>query len=139
MVVPNRSKLLQLAFLTAELALGGVASEEILESVNGSWAFFMQFRRCLFSLCSAVYFEASPSGSRSGPFVLTAASRNELLSLAVGCSFCLTDIRARFTDRIYCTDASPSAAGGCIARVPWQLNAALWRFIDYKGTDTQML
>ena len=65
---PPRRKLLKLLQITLELAKGGVVDLQLLSSLLGSWAFFLQFRRCLYSVIDALYKEGPPRGRQRGTF-----------------------------------------------------------------------
>jgi len=65
---PPRRKLLKLLQITLELAKGGIVDLQLLSSLLGSWAFFLQFRRCLYSVIDALYKEGPPRGRQRGTF-----------------------------------------------------------------------
>lgn len=74
-----------LLLVTSDVLKLGVSSEALLESFLGSWAFFMQFRRCLFSVLREVYREEAPPGSSLQDVRLPADAVDELAVLcAVG-------------------------------------------------------
>lgn len=109
-VGPPRRKLFALSALTADVLAGGVAHEALLESLLGSWAFFLQFRRPLFSLVQSLDIEgAGDAGGRHAPFKLNQASRGELALLSILGLTCVCDLRAEYHPFLFCTDASPLA------------------------------
>ena len=79
---PPRSKLLGLIALTAEIATFRVCDPALLSSLLSSWAFFLQFKHCLFAFLFFCYREGPAPDSPEGLFRLSEAAANELLLLA---------------------------------------------------------
>lgn len=137
-VGPVRSRLLQLARLSAEASERGPMDQKVLEALTGLWAFNAQFRRPLFAFLHAVYHEQSPGGPGE-PFRLSRAARNELLTMALLAPLCINDLSVLPDPHLYCVDASPSGAGICRAFVGRDVSRELWRRCDKQGYRVPLL
>ena len=65
-------------------------------------------------------------------FSLSAAARQELLQLVLLAPCLQTDLRAKPLDTLYCTDASPFAAGVCAAKITTSACLELLRHADHR-------
>ena len=87
-------ELTRLSHITMKVAVFGIITEELLQSLLGVWAFVLSFRRCLFSLFERVYLECAPVGlDRHAPFKLSWRARDELALAAVLVPCTLVDLR----------------------------------------------
>ena len=138
LVGPVRSRLLQLARLSAEASERGPMDQKVLEALTGLWAFNAQFRRPLFAFLHSVYHEQSPGGPGE-PFRLSRSSRNELLIMALLAPLCINDLSVLPDPHLYCVDASPSGAGICRSFVGKDVSRELWRRCDKQGYRIPLL
>merc|ERR1712194_694627 len=137
---PPRRKLVALIDITMVVWSRGLASEDLLETLLGSWAFFLQFRRPMFSLVQVLYgIEAPPGVPKHGPFALTLEARNELALLCSLGFLTVCSLRAVPLERIFCTDASPSGAGVCEAPASQEVVRTLSRRCDRVGYRAALL
>lgn len=124
---PPRHKLVGLLWVTFELAQTGVTDLQLLESPLGCWAFFLQFRRPMFAFVDLCYHEGPLSDAPDECFPLSRAAKDELLELSVWGLCMLCCLRAEVEPCRYGVDSSPSALGGCAARVPRSVAEEVWR------------
>lgn len=137
---PPRRKRIALAALTADVLAGGVAHEALMESLFGSGAFFLQFRRHLFSIMQSLYTEvAGNGGGRFSPFRFKRGARGELTLLSILGLASRYDLRTGYHPLIYCTDASPFGEGVCGAKAGLRLARDLWRCAGRRGRRTALL
>jgi hypothetical protein len=136
---PPLRKLIPVMNSALLLAGAGAASDQILATVNGLWAYFCQFRRPMFSMLDQVYRASSPSGDPVAPFIISDVLRDELLCLSVLGMFCICDLTAEWLDTTFQTDASPFGYGVVQAKVPAALSAELWRRCDRAGFHSKLL
>ena len=105
--------------------------------VLGCWIHVLLFRRSLFAVVDALFKEGKQN-SKHSVFCLSRQARNELLLLSVLGSVSHSDLRCKYHDKIYCTDASPW--GGAVVAAPISSHIAreLWRHCEQKGYYTRL-
>lgn len=132
LVGPSRGRLLQLARISAEVAVLGIGDEKIVEALTGLWAYCAQYRRPMFSFMHAVYHQRGPESGET-LFKITRDARNEFMILAMLAPLCLNDLTVHPDPFLYCVDASPSGAGCCRVEVGENVSRQIWRRGDKLG------
>jgi hypothetical protein len=117
----------------------GVVHTSLLDSLLGSVAYCLMFRRPMFALLSSIYSEGPHDGRSDTLFKLSRRSREELLLVAVLLNCSITDLRVKPDSHLYCVDASLHGAGACSCKVPTQVSASLWQFGDHRGQRSTLL
>jgi hypothetical protein len=137
---PPLSKLVRLAHTTLQVVGWGVASEEVLSSLLGLWAFVLSFRRPLFAIFQHVYHIGPPEGARpSDPFRLPREPLEELFLVSALVPAVLVDIPAPMDPMIYSIDASPGGAGACACYVDDQAAELLLQHGNHRGQRQALL
>lgn len=130
-----RLKTATLCALTMQLIVLGHSTPQLLQCILGSWIFVLMFRRPAMCILTQVFHEGT--GCRGNEiFCLSQAARQELLLLVILAPCFQTDLRAKPLDALYCTDASPFAAGVCAARISTTASLELLRHADHRGFHT---
>ena len=133
-----RLKSTALAALTFQMVTLGYTSRGLLQCIVGCWIFVLMFRRPVMSILSEVFYEGSGL-SESEIFRISARAKQELILLILLCPCITTDLRAVPLAKLFATDASPFAAGACVASVPQSSVLELLRFADHRGHFTRLL
>ena len=133
-----RHRIGTLMFITALVARKGTASPRLLSCILGCWIHVLMYRRPIMSILSHAF-----SDGRGLPqdkvFRLSQATRNELLALTWLGPMCQSDLRVSLTSKVYCTDASPSGAGICVADEHPHVVSELWRHSEQRGYYTSLI
>ena len=136
-VMAPRDRIMILSVVTGWLARRGTCTPHILSMVLGCWIHVLLFRRSLFAVVDALFKEGGQHQKHS-VFCLSRQARNELLLLSVLGSVSHSDLRCKYHDKIYCTDASPWGAAVCSAPVTSEVTKELWRHCEQKGYYTRL-
>ena len=133
-----RHRIGTLMFITSLVARQGTASPRLLSCILGCWIHVLMYRRPIMSILSHAF-----ADGRGLPqvkvFCLSPATRNELLGLVWLGPVCQTDLRVNMPSKIYCTDASPSRAGICVADESPEVVSELWRHSEQRGYYTSLI
>lgn len=132
-----RLRILMLCRLTLRLVKLGYATKQLLETIVGSWVFVLMFRRPLLSLLSDVFHEGEQFGQRD-IFRLSTGSKQELLLLCTFAPFAYTNLRASPIDKVFCSDASLTGSGVCVASVSKSVTLELCRAAEQRGFYTRV-
>ena len=125
--------------LTLDLLALGRASVEMWRAAVSLWVHVLLFRRCGLALLQNV-FQFTDSKGRShrdsdprDVLPIHGRAASELLSLIVLSPLFETDLRARWSSELVCTDASSSWGASVAAHVSPDVTAELWRHRDRRG------
>ena len=111
-IASPRLKTATLCALTMQMIVLGHSAPQLLQCILGSWIFVLP------AMCIMTQVFHEGAGCRENEiFCLSPAARQQLLLLVILAPCCQTDLRAKPLDTLYCTDASPFAAGVCAARI----------------------
>ena len=123
---PQVERILPLAFITARVALLGVAERKLLEMVAGSWTSALQLRRRAMCLLSHIFaaIQLFPYGV---PFRLTADCIAELWTLVVLAPLFASDLRAGVSTELCLVDASNDWEAEVCAKISPAIAAELSR------------
>ena len=110
-VMAPRNRVAILCIMTLMIAHKGRCTPRLLSSVVGCWVHVLLFRRGLFAVMSSIFEEGRGLG-QDEVFCLSRKSICELQLLACLGPLAQSDLRAKYSDRLYSTDASP--AGGAV-------------------------
>lgn len=72
-------------------------------------------------------------------FCLSRKGLSELQLLSCLGPLAQNDLRARYCDRIFCADASPSGGAVCAAQIGKEACKEFWRHTEQKGFYTRLL
>ena len=134
-IAAPRLKSTALSAITLQVVLLGWFTRTLLQQIIGCWMFVLLFRRPMLSILSQVYHEGSEYHGDE-VFRLSHDCRQELLLLVVLVPCAMSNLRAEPSSRLFCTDASPFAAGICSCNVPVPASSELLRFADHRGFYT---
>ena len=131
-VMAPRSRIAILSAITLEISRKGTCTPKLLSVLLGCWIHILLFRRVFFALIDQLFKEGQGL-KPNAIFKLSARARCELQLLAVLSPFVQSDLRVEYSDKIYCTDASPS--GGAVISAPIGQTAAeeIWRHTEQRG------
>lgn len=136
-VMAPRSRLCLLCLVSACIASIGTCTPKLLSIVNGCWIHVLMFRRVLFSIMDALFKEGTGVATNQ-PFCLSRKARSELQLLSILGPLAQTDLRVKFSDRLYTTDASPFGGAVCYSQISEEASAELWRHTEKKGFYTRL-
>ena len=133
-----RHRIGTLMFITSLVARKGTASPRLLACILGCWIHVLMYRRPIMSILSHAFADGRGL-PQDKVFCLSPATRNELLALVWLGPVCQTDLRVNMPSKIYCTDASPSGAGICVAEESPEVVSELWRHSEQRGYYTSLI
>ena len=137
-VMAPRSRIAVLCLITLVLAHKGRATPRILSTVLGCWIHVLLFRRVLFAIISSLFNEGRGL-KQDDVFCLSRQSICELHLLATLGPLAQSDLRAKYSSRVYCTDASPAGGAVCYAQVGTKVSQEIWRHTEQRGFYTKLL
>ena len=120
------------------LARCGYSSPRLLEQFLGTYIFHLIFRRAAFSVPSSAFRFARSGASPTQVRQLPADVRSEIVCLALLGPLFGTDLRAQVSPRLWCTDASPTAAAVVHADLPAGAARELWRHRDARRSYVRL-
>ena len=124
--------------ISLRVAQLGLATISLLESLAGSWIALLGPRRRFLCLMDVI-FDALSVVDQRAVVRLSAALKDELISLAILAPLAATDLRAAFSDKLIATDASLDCIAAVRATVPVHVSRELCRTSLVKGRWTQLL
>ena len=132
-----RHRLGALMLLTSIVCLRGSASPALLASLVGLWVHALMFRRPALALLSFAFEDArrTPANEVIG---LARQTLCELQSLVWLAPLLVTNLRTDYIEQVFCTDASPFAAGICAAPLAKAAVKELWRHSEQRGFYTKL-
>ena len=125
-----------LMYVTILGALLGVTRGS-LQQVLGAWIFALSFRREA-HCCSDVAFMCARKLPTRNPVPACGALLDDLLLVTGIAPLLQTNLRAQPRHELFATDASPSAAGACIAKVTPELWRSLHRICEERGEHVRL-
>lgn len=131
-VMAPRSRLALLILITSELACRGTCTPRLLSVVLGCWIHALLFRRVLFAILHEVFKQGSGL-PQDAVFRLSPQARNELLLICALGPSAQSNLRAKYSDHVFCTDASPWGGAVIRAQVGAAVSEELWRHTEQKG------
>ena len=127
-----------LGVVSLRLARCGYSSPRLLEQLLGTYVFHLIFRRAAFSVPSSAFRFARGGNSPTLVQRLPADVRSEMVCLALLGPLIETDLRAQVSPRLWCTDASPTAAAAVHADLPAAAARELWRHRDSRSSYVRL-
>jgi hypothetical protein len=125
-------------FITMRVAMLGMATTGLLESLAGSWIALLGPRRRLFCLLDVI-FDALSFSQQNAVIRLSSAMIDELCCVAALAPLAAVDLRCQFSSVLIATDASLDAMAGVEAAVPWHVCQELCRTSLNKGRWSKLL
>ena len=136
-VMAPRHRILLLSMISVAIAQKGTCTPKLLSTILGSWVHVLLFRRALFSVVDDLFKQGRDVPAHT-VFCLSRQARNELLLLAaLGC-VAQSNLRAKYSDQIFTTDASPLWGAVCQASVSPAATQELWRHSEQRGYYTRL-
>ena len=137
-VMAPRNRVAVLILITLAVVRRGSCTGKLLSILLGCWIHVLMFRRAMFAILNHVFREAHER-KPSEIFCLSRQSRSELQLLAsVGC-LAQSDLRAKYVNKIFSTDASPSGGAVISASTSTSMTQELWRHTEQRGFYTRLL
>lgn len=137
-VMAPRNRVAVLCLITFAVARVGTCTSKMLSILTGCWIHVLLFRRAMFSIMNHIFREGQGRPAHE-PFCLSRESRSELQLLAsVGC-LAQSDLRSKYVDRIFSTDASPVGGSVIYAPISTNMTQELWRHSEQRGFYTRLL
>lgn len=130
-------RVLVLRKLTLALVKLGYGTKHLIQSLLGCWIFVLLFRRPLLGLLSDVFHEGEDKGQHE-VFQLSTSAKQEFFLLCVFAPYAFTNLRAKPSSRLFCSDASLEGAGVCQAEVTPEVTMNLARLAEQKGFYTRV-
>ena len=123
--------------LTTIVCIRGTASPGMLASLIGLWIHVLMFRRPALALLSFCFEDArrTPADRVIGLMRQTVCELQSLVWLA---PLFVTNLRVDYVDKVFCSDASPFAAGVCSAPIGREAAKELWRHSEQRGFYTKL-
>ena len=135
----QRARRGDLAALTAELALLGAGTRDLVRRIVGSWVAVFLYRRSWLSIFGASFaWSGEQSGDPHRVEKLPSDVQTELLEAALMAPFAETDLRARVMPLLTASDASPYGAGAVTAEILEMLAQELWLYRDRRGAHVRL-
>lgn len=136
-VMAPRSRVAILSMITMQVALHGFCTPRVLAVLLGCWIHVLLFRRVIFA-CIEQLFKEGQGLEQDAIFRLSRQGRCELQVLAVLGPVAQSDLRARHSNRIYSTDASPFGGAVIAADIGQHASAEIWRHCEQRGYYTRL-
>ena len=131
-VMAPRNRIAILSAITLEISRKGSCTPKLLSIVLGCWIHILLFRRIFFAIIDQLFKEGRGL-KPNAIFRLSAKSRCELQLLAALSPFVQSDLRVKYSDKIYCTDASPSGGAVISAHIGQTASEEIWRHTEQRG------
>ena len=136
-VMGPRSRIAILSLLTLIIASKRTCTPRLLSIILGCWIHVLLFRRAIFSVIDRLFQEGRDLES-DAVFCLSNQAVCELQMLAVLSATTQSDLRAKYCDTIFCTDASPSGGAVIGAKVTSEMTREIWRHSEQRGFYTRL-
>ena len=136
-VMAPRNRVAILSLLTLAVSRGGVCTRNLLSIILGCWIHVLLFRRVFFSVIDQLFKEGIDHPKHTS-FCLSRRARCELQLIAVFGPLAQSDLRTHYSQKIYCTDASPSGGAVVAADIGPKASAELWRHSEQRGFYTRL-
>lgn len=132
-----RNRIILLAFLTIRIVHLGTCTPKLLSVILGCWVHALLYRRVVFAVLNSVFTE-SQGLPQNQIFCLSQQTKNELQILASLAPLLQSDLRVKYSEHIYTTDASPWGGAVCKAKLGTEVTKELWRHCEQKGFYTKL-
>ncbi len=136
-VMGPRNRIAILSILTLSVARLGVCTRKLLSVILGCWIHVLLFRRVFFAVIDQLFKEGLEHPVDT-TFCLSRRARSELQLLATFGPLAQSDLRTRYSDKIYCTDASPYGGAVVAAHIGSTASSEIWRHSEQKGFYTRL-
>ena len=138
LVRASRRRLIPLMWITARLALLGVATVGLLQIVCGSWVSILQVRRRM--LCLLDYMAAAQQGREQSEVIeLSPEAKSELWSLCALGPIAISDLRARSHPELFLSDASEEFTASARTEITGKFSQELQRHCLSRGAWGKLL
>ena len=133
------SRVIPIAAATELVLRIGVCSAGLLEILVGCWTATFLFRRRLLCLLGVVYEPLQRGLTRKSVFKLSPQLKEELILCITLAPLTATDLRAKNSEYVYCSDASDTGLGITKAPLPPSLQSEVHRHRMRKGAWVKLL
>jgi len=136
-----RSRRADLAVLTLELVVLGVASRDLVRRLVGTWVAILLYRRPLLALLGECFTWAGSLDPEVDPWAvvrLPIGVADELMSLALYAPLAETNVRAPVSTKLVATDASLRGGGVVSTEIPDHVAQEMWRHRERRGMHVRL-
>ena len=135
----SQRRLWPAAVISLRVAMLGLSTVSLLESLAGVWVSLLGIRRRLYSAMDFIFAPLSLDAKPNDVVRLSKDIMSELCSLAVLGSLAVVNLRAAFADFVSATDSSSSVMAGVRASVPVGVTSEVSRHCLRKGLWSKLL
>ena len=129
-----------LAYASLVVASGRHVTEELASLLTGCWVHALLFRRCLMAVIGPLFRlgKKAPTPGASLLRPLPPDARLDLVMLACLSPLMVSNVSAKVSSVVGCSDASLGRGAVCTTEVPDVLAAHLWQATDSRGWYTRL-
>ena len=130
-----------LSSLTLHVAQMGHTSDSLRLSLLGAWTSALTYRRPLMGVLRESYKIVDAAMIDPAKPKLVPLSRSvaqELTMLAILTPLCVSELNAEYMPEVFCSDASSTHGGICVAETTMGISEILWRSCRTKGAYTRL-
>ena len=132
----KRIAVLTLALRVAQLS---VITPTLAARLAGNFTSIFMFRRCLTCVLNEIYqYGCDETGSNDEVFHLSRSTAQELVLASILSFVAVSDVTAKFTKKVYASDASLAKGAYCSRDISLATAQVLWLGGDKKGTYTRL-
>ena len=136
-VMAPRSRVAILCLISLTLARIGTCTRRVISILSGCWIHILLFRRVMFSIMDDIFRQGQGLGMDE-VFTLSRKARNELQLLSALGPLAQSDLRATYSEDLFCTDASPTSGAVISAPIGKIASEELWRHCEQRGYYTRL-
>ena len=116
-----------------------VITPSFASKLAGNWTSIFMFRRCISCVLGEIYKFGSPSmPAGKDVYHLPRSTAQELVLASIFSFLAISDVTARFVDRVFTSDASMTKGAFCSRAISPEIAQVLWLGGDKKGTYTKL-
>lgn len=132
----KRIALVVLALRTAQL---NVITPTLASRIAGNFTSIFMFRRCLTCVLNEIYqYGSGETESGNVVYEMPRSTAQELVLAAILSFVSVSDVSAKFTEKIFASDASLAKGAFCSREVSSETAQVMWLGGDKKGTYTRL-
>lgn len=137
-VMAPRDRIAVLSLVTIAIVRKGTCTPKNLAILTGCWVHVLFFRRIMFSVLDQVFREGLDKPSDE-VFCLSRQARSELQLIAALAPLAQSNLRAKYSNELFCTDASPAGGAVTSTKISSFMTQELWRHSEQRGFYTKLL
>ena len=137
-VMAPRARVSILCMISLQIARLRCCTPRLLSVLLGCWIHVILFRRAIFAVVEQLFKEGQGKG-QDEIFTLSRQACCELQVLSILGPIAQTDIRTKYSSKIFCTDASPFGGAVIAAEVGEQVIEEIWRYSEQRGSQSPIV